>query len=292
MISDKSAVKLHFTEYIEANKHRLVPPVCNMVVHHDGDIYIMIVGGPNTRKDYHMNRGEELFFQIKGSMCLKIMEKGVPKDIIIKEGEMFLLPAEIPHSPQRFEGTIGLVIEHRRQESDMDGLVYFVDDSNKEVLFQRFFHCTDLGRQLKPLIEEFLASKEYTTRKPVATSIQTDGAWEPDRVTTIAAPFNLKEMLVNKLSKGGPAFTIFDNKFMALVCNNETILPANFPIDKEVWVWVLPDSSPQYSVKLKNKFEEVIATACETVLLYHGISSMEVIGEGDAYITVLIVYIR
>ncbi|CAG2180001.1 unnamed protein product [Oppiella nova] len=75
---------------------------------HNCQLKVFFVGGPNQRKDYHIEEGEELFYMIKGDMCLKVIEKGKPKDVIIKEGQVFLLAAKIPHSPQRFTNTIGL----------------------------------------------------------------------------------------------------------------------------------------------------------------------------------------
>ncbi|KAM3929957.1 3-hydroxyanthranilate 3,4-dioxygenase isoform 2-T2 [Leptodactylus fuscus] len=125
----------------------------------------MFVGGPNQRKDYHIEEGEELFYQWEGDMCLKILENGQHKDIYIKEGEMFLLPARIPHSPQRFAHTVGLVFERRRSETEKDGLRFYVENST-EVLFERWFHCEDLGTQLVPVIAEFFNSKQYKTGKP------------------------------------------------------------------------------------------------------------------------------
>lgn len=125
----------------------------------------MFVGGPNQRKDYHIEEGEELFYQLEGDMCLKIIENEEHKDIYIKEGEMFLLPARIPHSPQRFPHTMGLVFERRRSDVEKDGLRFYVENST-EVLFEKWFHCTDLGTQLAPVINEFLNSKQYKTGKP------------------------------------------------------------------------------------------------------------------------------
>ena len=81
----------------------------------------MVVGGPNARKDYHYNESEELFYQIEGDITVKIIENGESKDIHIRQGEMFLLPAKVPHSPQRGEGTVGLVIEKVRDDADTDG---------------------------------------------------------------------------------------------------------------------------------------------------------------------------
>src|SRR5439155_6922860 len=79
--------------------------------HLDGDYLVMVVGGPNQRADYHINPGPELFFQVEGDIVLKVMEDGKPRDVPIRQGELFLLPAGVPHSPQRPAGTVGLVVE-------------------------------------------------------------------------------------------------------------------------------------------------------------------------------------
>ena len=93
---------INFKKWINDNRELLKPPVCNKVVYEDTEFIIMVVGGPNSRKDYHVDVGEEFFYQLEGDMVLKIMEKNKPKDIKIKEGEIFLLPPMVPHSPQRF----------------------------------------------------------------------------------------------------------------------------------------------------------------------------------------------
>ena len=94
---------INFKKWIDENRELLKPPVCNKVVYEDTEFIIMVVGGPNTRKDYHVDEGEEFFYQLEGKMTLRIIEDGKPKDIHINEGEIFLLPPKVPHSPQRYE---------------------------------------------------------------------------------------------------------------------------------------------------------------------------------------------
>eukprot|EP00005_Dracoamoeba_jomungandri_P005438 CAMPEP_0174258408 /NCGR_PEP_ID=MMETSP0439-20130205/7402_1 /TAXON_ID=0 /ORGANISM="Stereomyxa ramosa, Strain Chinc5" /LENGTH=295 /DNA_ID=CAMNT_0015341901 /DNA_START=32 /DNA_END=919 /DNA_ORIENTATION=+ len=155
---------IEYDLWLENNKHLLQPPVCNKLMFAD-ELKIMIIGGPNQRGDYHIEEGEELFYQVKGDMVLKVMEKGQPRDIPIKEGEAYLLPPRIPHSPQRFENTQGLVIERERNDKEIDGLRWYVEGTT-EVLWEDFFHCYDLGTQLGPLIKRFNESEAKKTGKP------------------------------------------------------------------------------------------------------------------------------
>ena len=113
--------------WIRENQHLLQPPVGNKNLYvESGDYIVMMVGGPNARKDYHFNETEELFYQWKGDIVVGIQEEGKAVDIEIKEGEMFLLPAGVPHQPRRGPDTVGLVIEVKRADREMkDGLMWF-----------------------------------------------------------------------------------------------------------------------------------------------------------------------
>ena len=145
---------INVQKWIDENQHCFAPPVCNKLMHNE-QLVIMFVGGPNQREDYHIEEGEELFYQIKGQMCVKIVENGKHRDIVINEGEFFLLPARIPHSPQRTADSIGLVIERKRINTEIDGVRWFVPNSVSP-LYEKWFHCKDLGIELIPLIKNFL----------------------------------------------------------------------------------------------------------------------------------------
>ena len=122
---------INFKNWIEEHRHLLKPPVGNRVVYDEGDFMIMVVGGPNSRKDYHVDTVEEFFYQLEGDMLLKIMEDGKRVNIPIKEGEIFLLPKNVPHSPQRFKNTVGLVVEYQRGEGALDALQWYCDECNE-----------------------------------------------------------------------------------------------------------------------------------------------------------------
>ncbi|KAJ1986809.1 3-hydroxyanthranilic acid dioxygenase [Dimargaris cristalligena] len=147
------ASPINFPRWLEANKHRLVPPVNNALLQ-QGDFLIMIVGGPNRRTDYHLNQTEEWFYQYQGNMLLKVVDDGKFVDIPINEGDMFLLPANTPHCPVRFADTVGIVIERKRRADETDGLRWYCDQC-RELLYEETFHCQDLGSDLKPIIERY-----------------------------------------------------------------------------------------------------------------------------------------
>ena len=150
---------INIKNWIEDNRHLLKPPVGNKVVYEDTEFIIMVVGGPNIRKDYHIDEGEEFFYQIEGDMVLRIMENGKPRDIPINEGEIFLLSPQVPHSPQRFENTVGLVVERKRHADELDGFQWYCDKCHA-LLYEKYFPLIDIVAQLPPLFESFWADKD------------------------------------------------------------------------------------------------------------------------------------
>ena len=162
-------------KWIEENRDLLKPPVGNKNLYVSaGDFIVMIVGGPNARKDYHYNESEELFYQIEGDITVRIQEDGSPKDIVIKEGEMFLLPANIPHSPMRGANTVGLVIELVRKGRPLnDGLLWYCDNCNAPL--QKYtFPLENIEKDFIPRFREFYASEAMRTCKNCGTVMEID----------------------------------------------------------------------------------------------------------------------
>ncbi|KAJ8308617.1 hypothetical protein KUTeg_013491 [Tegillarca granosa] len=185
-------------KWLEENQKFFLPPVCNKMMHNDGQMKSFYVGGPNQRKDYHIEEGEELFYMLKGDMCLKIVEQGKHRDVPIKEGEIFLLPGKIAHSPQRQADTIGLVIERERSLDEKDGLRYYVEEDGKPTLnslYEEWFHCVDLGTQLGPVIKRFFASEQCKTGKPIPGTIPENPPVILDSKRKVEEPFNLHKWL-------------------------------------------------------------------------------------------------
>lgn len=152
----------NFRQWIEDNREHLRPPVCNRQVFEDAEFIVMVVGGPNSRKDYHYDEGEEFFYQLEGDMLLKTMQDGEPVDIPIREGEIFLLPPRVPHSPQRYADTVGLVIERRRRPDEQDGFMWFCENCHYK-LYEEYLHVDDIVAQLPPVFERFFASVDNRT---------------------------------------------------------------------------------------------------------------------------------
>ncbi len=155
---------INFRDWIDNNREKLKPPVCNQVVYEDTEFIIMVVGGPNSRKDYHDDAGEEFFYQIEGDMVLRIIENGKPRDIKIREGEIFLLPPHVPHSPQRFENTVGLVIERRRNEDELDGFQWYCDQCHAK-LHEEYIPLKSIVKDLPVVFARFWESEENRTCK-------------------------------------------------------------------------------------------------------------------------------
>jgi 3-hydroxyanthranilate 3,4-dioxygenase len=148
---------------LEKNSHLLQPPVNNYCVYQD-PLTIMIVGGPNARTDYHINETPEFFYQYKGRMLLKTVQDNEFKDVYINEGELFLLPANTPHNPVRFENTVGIVIEQPRPEQSLDRLRWYCQNCGEQVQ-EMAFHCTDLGTQIKTAVNNFKEDTKARTCK-------------------------------------------------------------------------------------------------------------------------------
>lgn len=145
---------INFKSWIDENRHLLKPPVGNKVVWENGDYIVMVVGGPNNRKDYHYNETPEFFYQVEGDMILKVIEGGVSKDIHIREGDIFLLPPKIPHSPQRQANTVGLVIEYPRAEGVHDALLWFCEACTTK-LHEEHFTLDNIETDLPLIFDNF-----------------------------------------------------------------------------------------------------------------------------------------
>lgn len=159
------AIKRPFNlqKWIDDNRDILKPPIGNKNLYVEaGDFIVMIVGGPNARKDYHYNETEELFYQLEGDITVKIQEDGKAVEVPIKAGDIYLHPAKVPHSPIRPANTVGLVIERVREEQHTDGLMWFCDNCNHK-LHETYFPLKNIEKDFLSRFKEFYSSEELRT---------------------------------------------------------------------------------------------------------------------------------
>jgi 3-hydroxyanthranilate 3,4-dioxygenase len=148
-----------FDAWIARHRHLLQPPVGNKLVFEEAGMTVMVVGGPNARVDFHDDPVEEFFHQLQGDMVLKVAENGEIFDVPIRQGEVFLLPPHVRHSPQRpVPGSVGLVVESPRTEGMLDGFEWYCFDCG--ALVHRIeLPVANIVTDLPPLFEAFYADE-------------------------------------------------------------------------------------------------------------------------------------
>lgn len=169
------AKPFNLDNWIKENRHLLKPPVGNKSIYVESEDYIvMIVAGPNARKDYHFNETEELFYQLKGDIKVIIQENGERKEMTMTKGDMYLNPAKTPHSPVRSEGSIGLVIERKRAGKGFtDGLLWHCDNCNHK-LYEVYFELKDIEKDFLPHFKHFYNSIKLRTCENCGTTMESD----------------------------------------------------------------------------------------------------------------------
>ncbi|WP_445386613.1 3-hydroxyanthranilate 3,4-dioxygenase [Robiginitalea sp. IMCC44478] len=171
----KIAPPFNLHTWIEKNRDLLKPPVGNKNLYKEAEDYIvMVVAGPNARKDYHYNETEELFYQLEGTIEVHIQEDGQKRSFQLGPGDMYLHPARVPHSPVRHKGSIGLVVERKRKElSVKDGLLWYCDNCNHK-LYEAYFELEDIEKDFLSHFEHFYNSEALRTCNQCGTVMEAD----------------------------------------------------------------------------------------------------------------------
>ena len=172
------AKPFNLTKWIDENRHLLKPPVGNKNIYIDSEDYIvMIVAGPNARKDYHYNETEELFYQLEGEISIFVQENGEKKVMKLFAGDMFLLPAKVPHSPVREKNSIGLVVERKRNGKDFpDGLLWYCQNCNHK-LYEVYFALSDIEKDFLLHFKHFYNSEKLRTCTNCGTIMPVDAQY-------------------------------------------------------------------------------------------------------------------
>jgi 3-hydroxyanthranilate 3,4-dioxygenase len=155
---------VHLRNWVNENRHLLKPPVGNKMVWKDSSFIIMVVGGPNSRKDYHYNETPEFYYQIEGTIEVGIQHNGKAETIVINEGEIFCLPGNTPHQPRRGANTIGLVIEQVRKDTEIDACEWYCEACNTKLHRAEFF-CGNIETDLPKIFNEFYSNEDIRVCK-------------------------------------------------------------------------------------------------------------------------------
>ena len=158
----------NFRAWIDEHRHLLKPPVGNKLVYRDSEFIIMVVGGPNSRSDFHVDPGEEFFYQLEGDMTLRTVQAGQLVDVPIREGDIFLLPPLLPHSPQRLANTVGLVIERQRRPGERDGLQWYCESCNG-LLYEEYFELSNIETQFPAVFDRYFGNLQHRTCRQCGT---------------------------------------------------------------------------------------------------------------------------
>ncbi|MFF4416461.1 3-hydroxyanthranilate 3,4-dioxygenase [Streptosporangium sp. NPDC001559] len=155
---------IDFTKWIDEHAHLLKPPVGNKVIFEGAnDLIVMVVGGPNARTDFHVDPYEELFYQVRGNMHINVMTEDGPETVHVKEGQMWLLPPNLPHSPQRpEEGSVGFLVERIRPEGVLEKFRWYCQDCDA-VVHEVELQVRDIVSDLPPIFQAFYDDEKART---------------------------------------------------------------------------------------------------------------------------------
>lgn len=165
---------INLKEWIEKNRHLLKPPVGNQYLYRGQDFFVMVVGGPNARNDFHITDSEEFFYQFKGDIVVQTREKGRTVNHIVREGETFFIPPNMPHSPQRPPDTIGIVVERVRPPEEMEHLVFYCEKCG-DLVCDIEFACKDIVEHFRETMEAFWIDDARRTCKKCGTKVPKPG---------------------------------------------------------------------------------------------------------------------
>jgi 3-hydroxyanthranilate 3,4-dioxygenase len=156
----------HLKRWVEENRDLFDPPYkTNRVLVHHKDFIVMILHGPNVRLDFHLEPADEFFYQVKGDIELHIKSENEHRQVIrIREGEIFLCPGSVPHSPRRGAGTWGLVIERKRGPAELEEFIWFCEKCDQRVL-SRTVTQGNVAAQVTEIYEAFNADARLRTCK-------------------------------------------------------------------------------------------------------------------------------
>ena len=162
---------INLPKWIEENRELFKPPVSNRYLYDGRDFFVMVIVGPNARNDFHLVDSEEYFYQLEGDIKVRIRESERIVDYLVREGETFFIPPNVPHAPVRPPDTIGVVVERRRPVGEREHVIFYCPKC--EALVEDIdFDCGDIVQHFSQAMLDFWADDERRTCKSCGTKVQ------------------------------------------------------------------------------------------------------------------------
>ncbi len=164
--------------WIEENRHMFKPPVGNQYLYRGKDFFVMVVGGPNARNDFHVTDSEEFFYQLQGDIIVRTREDGRIIDHRLREGDTFFIPPNVPHSPMRPPNTLGIVVERVRPPDETEHLVFYCEQCG-ELVCDIEFACKDIVDHFRDTMEALWNDDARRSCKKCGTKVSKPGPMAP-----------------------------------------------------------------------------------------------------------------
>jgi 3-hydroxyanthranilate 3,4-dioxygenase len=145
---------INLKEWIEKNRDSFRPPVGNKYLYQGRDFFVMVIAGPNARNDFHVVDSEEYFYQLKGDIKVRIRGGDKIIDHIVREGETFFIPPNVPHCPMRPPNTLGVVVERTRPPGELEHIVFYCEGCGA-LVEDIEFDCKDIVEHFRDTMEAF-----------------------------------------------------------------------------------------------------------------------------------------
>jgi 3-hydroxyanthranilate 3,4-dioxygenase len=165
-------------KWIEENRHLFKPPVSNLYLYDGRDFFVMIIMGPNARNDFHKVDSEEFFYQLKGDIKVRIREGECIVDHLVREGETFFIPPNVPHAPVRPPNTVGLVVERRRPSGEHEHVIFYCEKCGA-VVEDIDFDCADIVQHFSQAMIDFWNDDQRRTCKRCGQKVEQPGPTKP-----------------------------------------------------------------------------------------------------------------
>jgi 3-hydroxyanthranilate 3,4-dioxygenase len=169
---------INLNNWIEENRGKFKPPVSNRYLYDGRDFFVMVIAGPNARNDFHLVDSEEYFYQLKGDIKVRVREGERIVDHVVREGETFFIPANVPHSPQRPPNTLGVVVERRRTPGDKEHVIFYCENCGA-LVEDIHFDCADIVEHFSQAMLDFWNDDARRTCKKCGKKVETPGPMQP-----------------------------------------------------------------------------------------------------------------